>query len=480
MKMLDILTKQLDDLVAERNTHVAVIEALPEVLEAEARSATDAEDAEYRSAVDAIEVVDGKIDGVRAEIAKLEKIAERKDTATRRSPVAGVVTAGEVRDVRYLTPLEARDAAMRIVERDGHRFLNERQTDALDRLLRTRNEDTDGDVIARMLIVTESDAYRSAFAKMMTNNGHLLVNDEQRALEQYTQIRAASSSSAAGGYGVPVLIDPTIIITSGAADAPILAVSRVETITTDTWKGVSSAGMSWSFDSEAAEVSDDAATLAQPSVSVHETRGFIPYSIRIGMDYPNFAEEMSALLAQGFTDQRASITMTGTGSGQPFGIFTALDANTNVEVVVTTDGAFGAVDIRKVWGQLPERYRSRSNWVFSVTVENQIRSWSTSGTGSDYTISLGEGGVPQLTGRRVLLTDYAPAYTGTTGAANIAIVGDFSNYLIAQRAGMTVEAIPHLFSTSNGRPTGSRGWFAWARWGADSINDLGFRLLQNQ
>jgi len=62
------------------------------------------------------------------------------------------------------------------------------------------------------------------------------------AYEEYRSIteRAASSSSSAGGYGVPVLIDPTIILTSGAADAPVLSVCRVETITTDAWKGVSS------------------------------------------------------------------------------------------------------------------------------------------------------------------------------------------------------------------------------------------------
>jgi hypothetical protein len=28
-------------------------------------------------------------------------------------------------------------------------------------------------------------------------------------------------------------------------------------------------------------------------------------------------------------------------------------------------------------------------------------------------------------------------------------------------------------------PTGQRGWFAYARIGANSVNDLGFRLLVN-
>ncbi len=51
-----------------------------------------------------------------------------------------------------------------------------------------------------------------------------------------------------------------------------------------------------------------------------------------------------------------------------------------------------------------------------------------------------------------------PAFTGTTGAANMCIVGDFRKYVIAQRAGMAVEMIPHLFDTTTGHAyVGSEG-----------------------
>ena len=89
-------------------------------------------------------------------------------------------------------------------------------------------------------------------------------------------------------------------------------------------------------------------------------------------------------------------------------------------------------------------------------------------------------GIGTLFGRPVYTTDYAPEFTGTTAAANILVVGDFSNFVVAQRAGMSVELIPHLFGATNSRPTNQRGFFATARHGFDSVNDLGFRLLQNQ
>ena len=67
----------------------------------------------------------------------------------------------------------------------------------------------------------------------------------------------------------------------------------------------------------------------------------------------------------------------------------------------------------------------------------------------------------------------------TSGAVSnlILIFGDFENYVIADRIGVTVQFIPQLFHTSNNRPSGQSGWYATFRMGADSVNDDGFRML---
>ena len=60
------------------------------------------------------------------------------------------------------------------------------------------------------------------------------------------------------------------------------------------------------------------------------------------------------------------------------------------------------------------------------------------------------------------------------------MLGDFSNgYVVADRVGTTIEFIPHLFGTS-GRPTGQRGFYMFARVGADSVADGAFRCLNGQ
>jgi HK97 family phage major capsid protein len=379
-------------------------------------------------------------------------------------------------DVARASRTEIRDAALAILDKNG-KHLAGRNGDHVDALLRTRSQITDGGQIAKRMVLTESDAYRSAFMKGVTQGNPAFTAEEARALDEF---RAMSEGvDTAGGFGIPVLIDPTIILTSGAAAAPVLDLARVVTITTDEWKGVSSAGVSWSYDGEGTEVSDDAPTLAQPTVPVYTARGFIPYSVEVGDDYPAFAAEMRRLLDAGYIDLVAQQTITGSGSSSPTGIFTALDANTNVEVVVTTDGTFSAVDLLKVWKSLPERYRASATWIMNTDVENEIRTFAAGADSAYYTVDLTNGGIGTLFGRPIRTTDYAPEFSGTTGAANILVVGDFSNFLVAQRAGMSLELVPHLFG-ANQRPTGQRGWFASARHGFDSVNDLGFRLLQNQ
>jgi HK97 family phage major capsid protein len=465
-----------------------------DALKGEVTSLADADDAAYEAAgedADAlrarleyamVEFADRKVelDAAEERARKIESIRSTV-TETRRGFDAPNVTRSNNPkdiDVRTASAGEIRDAALAVIEADG-KNLRSHQLDHVDHLLRGRESNADPRQIGRMVLLTERDAYRSGFQKATTGRGHLTA-EEASALDEY---RAANEGTgSAGGYGIPVLIDPTIILTSGAVDAPVLNLSRVVTITTDAWKGVSSAAASWAYQAEAAVVADDTPTLAQPSISVYAARGFIPYSIEVGQDYPGFAEEMSNLMGQGYIDLLAKNTVVGSGASQPRGIFTAMVATTTSpsHQIVTTLGTIGGVDIRTTWSALPERFRANATWLYSPEVDAQIRALGNGLALSDFTQNLTADGTSILTGRPVVTSDYAPSFTNTTGAESVAVVGDFNaGFLIVQRAGMTVELVNHLFDTSTGRPTGQRGWFAWARHGFDVVNANAFRLLSN-
>ncbi len=347
----------------------------------------------------------------------------------------------DMHDIHRMSDDDVRDRALSALEeRGGDLGLKPDQLDQADRLLRSvlsaENLNCNGSYIARRALITESPAYRSAFREAMVKRYPHFTDQEVEALRALEALDAAEframseGSTTGGGFGVPVFIDPTVILTSGAGAAPILDVCRTERITTSQWKGVSAASVSWSWDAEGSAVSDDSPTLAQPAVPVYMGRGFLPYSIELGEDYPGFAEQMAAMLSQGALDLLATSTVTGSGSSQPTGVVTKLEATAASKVKVATAGAVVAADIFKVWNAVAERFRSQpsSGWGMSVSMESTIRSFSSANQSSAYfTVNLADEGITYLNGKKVTRSDYFPAITGATATQAFCVVGDWSS-----------------------------------------------------
>ena len=331
----------------------------------------------------------------------------------------------------------------------------------------------DGDArIARLCLATSRPEYLRAWSKIATGRQNLLAPEEQAAIE-----RAMSLTDSQGGYLVPFQLDPTVIITSNGSLNQIRQVARSVIATGDVWHGVSAGEVSWAWAAEAAEVGDNSPSFDQPTVPVHKAHGFVPISIEAMEDAANVTAEVGRLLAMGKDTLEAAAFITGTGSGQPTGIVTALDG-TSSEVAPTTAETFAAADVYKLDGALPARYRGQASWLANRSIYNLIRNFDTQG-GAQMWERIGNGMPAELLGRPAL---EAETMDGTINAAatsdnHVLIYGDFSNYVIADRVGMTVEFINHLFHTANNRPSGQRGWYAYYRVGADSVNDGAFRQL---
>jgi HK97 family phage major capsid protein len=356
------------------------------------------------------------------------------------------------------------------------------QKERIEKTLRTKNGDTDGQLLAAYLIATSNPAYRSAFQKATGSLHPVFTPEEGRAVQEVQTIQRAMAigSGGAGGFAVPVVIDPTIILTAQGSSNALLSRARVETITTDRWKGLSSAGVSWKFDAEAATANDNSPTITQPEVAAQRADGFIPYSIEIGQDWPGFAEAMSEMLGRGYRELLADKLITGSASSTPRGLVSRLVLQTSPDVstAVAASGVIAASDIYAMWARLPERHRDEATWLSSTSVQNAIRQLGT--VDPNFTVNITESAIPRLFGREYPMTDYMDSAAAGTAAANELIVGNMKGYLVAQRAGMNIEFVPMLFDVTNNRPTGQRGWFAYARVGADVVDPTAFQLLQNK
>lgn len=418
-----------------------------------------------------------------ARVAALAKQPGTRESGDQRSPELLIRKSPFEADVRTLSDSEALSGARRVLDdKDLAGHLRDDQRERVERVIRTRAADLDGDLVARRLLATQRPAYRSAFQKYASNS-HAFTQEEARAIEEVRLVNRAlsigGSAGADGGLAVPVLIDPTIIMTAQGSVNDILRLARVETITNDVWRGISSAGVSWQFNAEAAETTDNSPKIARPEVATHRADGFIPFSIEIGMDWPGFAESMSTLLGEGYNELLANRLTLGTGVNQPWGLVARLDATTTIEVEVATAGTLAAADVYGLWSKLPQRFRLQGStaWMSSTDVQNTIRQLGT--VDPNFSVNITEEAIPRLFGRQYPMNDYMVDMPAGTGTQPLLVLGDFRGYVVAQRAGMTVEFIPMLMG-SNNRPTGERGWFAWSRVGGDVVNPAGFRLLTNK
>jgi predicted phage gp36 major capsid-like protein len=83
-------------------------------------------------------------------------------------------------------------------------------------------------------------------------------------------------------------------MTNASSANPLRQISKVIPITTDDWNGVSTAGITASWDGEAGEVSDDAPTVVQPSIKTWKAQAFVPFSIEVGADWVGMESDLFA------------------------------------------------------------------------------------------------------------------------------------------------------------------------------------------
>jgi hypothetical protein len=210
-------------------------------------------------------------------------------------------TAFDGRETRHAV---MRDHALRAI--DSEDSLDDSHKRRVEQLVRSLPE------VAERVLVTGTPGYRAAWMKAYQAAARgqmpLLTAEDSKYLE-----RAASLTSNAGGYAVPFLLDPTVILTNVGSSNPFRRISNVKTITSNKWNGVSSAGITVSWDGEAGEVSDDTPTLAQPAITAWKAQGFVPFSIEIDQDWTGFEAEMRREFADARDNLEATAFATGAG-----------------------------------------------------------------------------------------------------------------------------------------------------------------------
>lgn len=324
---------------------------------------------------------------------------------------------------------------------------------------------------ARSILIRSTEDYSSAFGKIMMHREYDLTPEERTAL--------GVTTNANGKFLLPTHLDPTIMLTNAGSSNIIRSISRVVTLTDGqpAWNGVTSAGVTASWDGEIVEVSDDTPTVGQPSIGTTRAQALAQVSISAAEDIANLSEDLMMLFADARDRLEGAAHATGSGSGQPKGIFTALNADTNVQITSTTAATIGLVDIHSVYRSVPVRWRNKGKWLANPLYTLAVKALGTAVSAS-FSGDLTQDTASKWLNHAVVESDDAPTTQTTTALDNEIIYGDFSQFVIVDRpGGMTVEYIPHLFNTANNLPDGRRAWYATWRNGSDVTTTSAFRML---
>lgn len=361
------------------------------------------------------------------------------------------------------------DAALRTIDRTADHF-ETGAGDALEELVRAGESH---DLAARYVHSVGDASYLSAFGKWLASptDAHLRWTPYehaawQRVVKVQAEQRAMNIGTAGdGGYAIPLTIDPSLIHIGDSVVNPMRSLARVVRGVSNEWRGVTSTAVVVSRDAEAAEVSDDSPTLAQPVVKASKVQGFIPFSIELGADWNSLQSELLSLLVEAKDVEESASFVLGAGDGStgPQGVVTGATAASTT---------FDAAGIKSVKQALSPRYQPASRWLANPVVLDAVYDLVPAGsTTANPLMPTREG---NLLGRP--FSEASEMTDAVTSGEKSLLIGDFSRFLIYDRIGMSIEVIPALFG-ANQRPTGERGLYAFWRNTSVVLDANAFQLL---
>lgn len=334
-------------------------------------------------------------------------------------------------------------------------------------------------IFARHMLEHGSPEYTDAFYRYI-NVGRDGLSYEERA--------SLSTTQANGGYLIPFFLDPTVILSNSGTWNPIRQMAKTVTIPTNVWHGVSSAGVTASYQTEGATVSDGSPTFTQPTCTPQRATAYVTASFELVQD-SNIAADIGMLFsdAKDRLESNKFVKGAGDASSEPLGIVTRLAAVTTSRVSANTNGTFQSGDVIATMNSLGPRWQRNASWLGHYFTANLIRQQVlvnnptavAGGQWADY----GAGVPPTLLGRPFYMSSELTNAGGTTGLSSatssndqLLVFGDFSNMIVVDRIGMEIVQNPLVVDTS-ARPTGQVGWFAIWRSSSNVLVDDAFRLL---
>lgn len=323
----------------------------------------------------------------------------------------------------------------------------------VERLIAKSNSAHPSENAAHWILAAGSPLYDRAFGKMLM--GLPLTSQEDMA------IRAAVSNAGLGAETpVPVTIDPTVLLTSDGQTNPLRAIADVRTITGNTWRGISSDGVTVAYVAELTEVTPQDPDFDAPSATVVRAQGSVQFSFEVDDDWGELRSNLSMMFADAKDAKEAEKFLFGTGTNEPEGLIYALNADGGSTIETGTGHALDVSDLSLLIKALPPRFRANAQWLGTLGVYMDLADSVDDQTNFWVPISQGFANRPSGNTGHALRGYAANDASGmsdliTTTGEHVLVFGDFKKgFAIIDRLGMTIKVDPFVRNAA-GKLTGA-------------------------
>jgi HK97 family phage major capsid protein len=287
--------------------------------------------------------------------------------------------------------------------------------------------------------------------------------------------RATTNVTGSLGFMLPFVLDPTIILSNSGSMNPYRQVSRVEPTTSNTWNGVTSAGVNAAFVGEATASTDASPTVSQLQITPQKAHAWVFGSYESLED-----SDLGTQLPQLFADAKDRLEEANFATGAGTGVLPqgAVTGGTTGNTAAAT--AYAVADVYTLQGRLPARFRrsAAATWLGSLSYINRTRQFDTAG-GSSFWANLGSDTPERLLGKPIY--ESTSMSTATATGSLVLLFGDMSQYVIVDRVGMSVLYNPMITAAATANlPTGEAGWYAFWRTGAKVAVATAIQVLRIQ
>lgn len=293
----------------------------------------------------------------------------------------------------------------------------------------------------------DTDEYRSGFRKLLLGQRQSLSAEESRALSMGTD--------SEGGYTVAPeqlvrqliqAIDDAVFIRQRATVIPLMSAASLGVPTLDADPSDADWTVELSTGNEDSSMSFGKRTMTPSPVAkrIKVSKKLLRASAL------NVEDLIISRMGYKFGITQEKAFLTGSGSGQPLGVFTAsangistgrdVSAN-NTTTAITVDGLINAKYALK------GGYWQRAEWLFHRDALKMIAKLKDNDDQYLWRESVRAGEPDRLLGRPVMMSEFAP--NTFTAGLYVGILGDFSNYWIADALDMQFQVLTELYAETN-------------------------------